>query len=224
MKILLLEDDLLLSEVITEHLEEDAHKVSPVYNGIEAEDLIFKEKFDLFLFDVNVPLLSGFELLKEVREIGNKTPTIFLTSMNTAENVLEGFELGANDYLKKPFEMMELMARINNIKRNFKIDEKSMMKVNEEINYDSSKNMLYLEDREVELSKKEGEFLLYLLKHKGEMLKSKDLMMNVWSYDSSPSDSTIRTYVKKIRHILGENSITTVWGTGYILFDKVEVV
>ena len=117
MKILLLEDDLMLSEVIVEHLEEYGYKVTALYDGIAAEDLLFEEKFDLLLLDVNVPLLNGFELLKNLRESGNNTPAIFITSMNTPQDVLEGFELGANDYLKKPFEMIELKARIDNIKR-----------------------------------------------------------------------------------------------------------
>jgi len=216
MKILLLEDDLVLSEIIIEHLEYDNHKVTPIYNGIEAEDIIFEKKFDLLLLDVNVPFLSGFELLKELRDAGNKTPAIFITSLNSPENVSEGFSLGANDYLKKPFEMIELKARIENIQRHFKIDDSSIIEVSDSVQYDSLKYILSVEGEERTLSKKEGEFLLYLLKHRGEVVTTKELMVNVWSYDNSPTDSTIRTYVKKLRKFIGEGVITTVWGVGYI--------
>ena len=216
MKILLLEDDLILSEVIVEHLEYHDYKVTPIYNGIEAENLLFEEKFDLLLLDVNVPLLNGFELLKSLRDSGNETPAIFITSMNTPKDVLEGFELGANDYLKKPFEMIELKARIDNIKRHFKIDDKRMIEISKNISYDFSKYILHLENREERLSKKEGEFLSYFLHNRTKVISTDELMVNVWSYDTAPSSATIRTYIKNLRRLLGEETITTIRGVGYV--------
>jgi len=216
MKILLLEDDLILSEVIVEHLEYHNYKVTPIYNGIEAENLLFEEKFDLLLLDVNVPLLNGFELLKSLRDSGNETPAIFITSMNSSKDVLEGFELGANDYLKKPFEMIELKARIDNIKRHFKIDDERMIEISKNISYDFSKYILHLEHREERLSKKEGEFLSYFLHNRTKVISTDELMVNVWSYDTAPSSATIRTYIKNLRRLLGEESITTIRGVGYV--------
>ena len=216
MKILLLEDDLILSEVIVEHLEYHNYNVTPIYNGIEAENLLFEEKFDLLLLDVNVPLLNGFELLKSLRDSGNETPAIFITSMNSSKDVLEGFELGANDYLKKPFEMMELKARIDNIKRHFKIDDERMVEISKNVSYDFSKYLLQLEGREEKLSKKEGEFLSYFLHNRTKVISTDELMVNVWSYDTAPSSATIRTYIKNLRRLLGEESITTIRGVGYV--------
>jgi len=216
MKILLLEDDLILSEVIVEHLEYHNYNVTPIYNGIEAENLLFEEKFDLLLLDVNVPLLNGFELLKSLRDSGNETPAIFITSMNSSKDVLEGFELGGNDYLKKPFEMMELKARIDNIKRHFKIDDKRMVEISKNVSYDFSKYILHLESKEEKLSKKEGEFLSYFLHNRTKVISTDELMVNVWSYDTAPSSATIRTYIKNLRRLLGEESITTIRGVGYV--------
>jgi len=216
MKILLLEDDMILSEIIVEHLEYYNYSVTPIYNGIEAEDLIFEEKFDLLLLDVNVPLLDGFELLKNIRESGNATPTIFITSMNTPQDLLKGFELGANDYIKKPFDMIELKARIDNIKRQFKIDDTQLYSISETISYDFARYILYLGDREERLAKKEGEFLSYLLHNRQKVISSDELMVNVWSYDTAPSSSTIRTYIKNLRRLLGEEMISTVRGVGYV--------
>jgi DNA-binding response OmpR family regulator len=216
MKILLLEDDLILSEVIVEHLEYFNYNVTPIYNGVEAENLIFEEKFDLLLLDVNVPLLNGFELLKSLRKAGNETPTIFITSMNSPKDVLEGFELGANDYLKKPFEMIELKARIDNIKRHFKIDDTTELQINENISYDFERYVLKIEGKEETLSKKEGDFLAYFLHHRTKVISPDELMVNVWSYDTAPSSATIRTYIKNLRRILGEKMITTIRGVGYV--------
>jgi len=216
MKILLLEDDVVLSEIIVEHLESENHHVTAIYDGIEAENLIFERKFDLLLLDVNVPLLSGFELLKELRENGNTTPAIFITSMNSSQNVSDGFSLGANDYLKKPFEIIELKARIENIQRHFKIEDSTLIKLENGVQYDTSSFMLMVDGQERILSKKEGEFLLYLLQHRGEVVTTNELMVNVWSYDNAPTESTIRTYIKKLRKFIGEGAISTVWGVGYI--------
>ena len=216
MKILLLEDDLILSEVIVEHLEYYNYDVTPVYNGVDAETLLFEEKFDLLLLDVNVPLLTGFELLKSLRESGNNTPTIFITSMNSSNDVLEGFELGANDYLKKPFEMIELKARIDNIKRHFKIDDERLLRVSDIVSYDFEKYILYLGDKEEKLSKKEGEFLAYFLHNRKKVISNDELMVNIWSYDTAPTSATIRTYIKTLRKHLGEEMITTIRGVGYV--------
>ncbi len=216
MKILLLEDDLILSEVIVEHLEYYSYNVTPIYNGIEAEDILFEEKFDLLLLDVNVPLLNGFELLKSLRDSGNETPAIFITSMNTSKDVLEGFELGANDYLKKPFEMIELKARIDNIKRHFKIDDERLIKISDNIFYDFSKYILHINDKEEKISKKEGEFLSYFLHNRKKVISTDELMVNVWSYDTAPTSATIRTYIKNLRRLLGEERISTIRGVGYV--------
>ncbi len=216
MKILLLEDDLILSEVIVEHLEYYNYTVTPIYNGIEAENLLFEERFDLLLLDVNVPLLNGFELLKSLRDSGNETPAIFITSMNSSKDVLEGFELGANDYLKKPFEMVELKARIDNIKRHFKIDDEMIFPINENISYDFARYVISIEGKEETLSKKEGDFLAYFLHNRTKVISTDELMVNVWSYDTAPTSATIRTYIKNLRRLLGEEMITTIRGVGYV--------
>jgi DNA-binding response OmpR family regulator len=216
MKILLLEDDIILSEIITEHLEHYKDSVTAVYTGIEAENILFEEKFDLLLLDVNVPLLNGFELLKEFRDSGNETPAIFITSMNTPKDVLEGFELGANDYLKKPFEMIELKARIDNIKRHFKIDDERVIDISKNISYDFAKYTLIIDNKKETLSRKEGEFLSYFLHNRTKVISSDELMVNVWSYDTAPTSATIRTYIKNLRRLLGEEMITTIRGVGYV--------
>jgi len=216
MRLLLLEDDSLLSEVIVEHLEYYGYSVTPVYNGLEAEEIIYKEQFDILLLDVNVPMINGFELLKELRESNNMTPTIFITSMNSPQNVEEGFELGANDYLKKPFEMIELKARIENIRRHFNIDDNSLVQIDNNLSYNSANYTLYIGDKSQKLAKKEGDFLTYLLNNRGQVVSTDELMVNVWSYDTSPTPATVRSYIKSLRRLLGEDRIETIRGVGYL--------
>lgn len=168
-------------------------------------------------------MLSGYDhLLFLFGVVFFLTPVIFITSMKTSKDVLKGFELGANDYLKKPFEMIELKARIDNIKRQFKIDASETIEIFSNIFYDFSRYMLRIDGKEIKLSKKEGAFLVYLLQHRGDVLSVDTLMINVWSPDASLTDSTIRTYIKRLRNILGKSSITIVWGIGYIFVDKIE--
>jgi len=216
MKILLLEDDLMLSEVMVEYLEDYGYVVTAVYDGVGAEDLLFEERFDLLLLDVNVPFLNGFELLKNLRASGNNTPTIFITSLSASTDVSEGFDLGANDYLKKPFEMIELKARIENIKRQFKIDASEAIEISKNTFYDVARYILIENKKETKLSKKEGEVLAYFLQKRGEVLSADDLMVNVWSYDTAPSSATLRTYIKTLRKHLGEEIISTIRGVGYV--------
>ncbi len=179
MKILLLEDDLLLSEVIVEHLEYYGYKVLTAYTGLEAEELIYSQKFDLLLLDINVPYLNGLELLESLRGTKDKTPAIFITSMNTTDDLLKGFEVGANDYLKKPFEIAELIARIENIKRYFHIDSTDIIKISHNVSYDSSRYILHLDNSSKQLSKKEGDFLHYLLTHRGTTISNDELIANI---------------------------------------------
>lgn len=217
MKILLLEDDTLLSEVITEQLEYYHYQITPAFTGSEAEEIFYKEQFDLLLLDVNVPGISGFEFLEEIRQLGKHTPAIFITSMNTPADLLKGFEIGANDYLKKPFDMVELIARIENIKRHFHINTEETYQLTSNIHYNHATHLLLVDSHEERLSNKEAEILHYLIQHQGKVITQEELSLNVWSYEEQPTAATIRSYIKKLRKILGSTTIETIRGVGYRL-------
>jgi len=152
MRVLLLEDDMLLSEIITEYLESLGYETTAVYTGYEAEDLVYAQKFDLLLLDVNVPKLNGFEFLKSFRATGNKTPAVFITSLHESSDLLEGFDAGCDDYIKKPFDLVELKARIDNIKRHFHIENEEIHKINDEVSYDESIKTVFIKDSTHELN------------------------------------------------------------------------
>ncbi len=215
MKVLLMEDDIILSEIITEYLENLRYEVSVVYDGLEAEDLVYAHKFDLLLLDVNVPSINGFEFLKSFRATGDKTPSIFITSLHNSEDLLEGFEAGCDDYIKKPFDLVELKARIENIKRHFHIDKKQEYKISNEIDYHFSTQTLLIGDESHKLPKKEAQILEYFLKNLEQTVSTDELITNIWSYEDAPTHATIRTYIKNLRKLLGETTITTIKGVGY---------
>lgn len=215
MKILLMEDDIILSEIILEHLESLNYEVSPAYNGIEAEDLAYAKKFDLLLLDVNVPHIDGFIFLKNLRESGNKTPAIFITSLDSTEDLKLGFDSGCDDYIKKPFDLSELETRINNIKRLYKIESKDRLMINKSLYFDKQNLILIRDDTKIAISKKEAEILEFFVLNKDKTIPINELANTLWSYEDSPSDATIRTYIKNLRKLIGSEYISNVRGVGY---------
>lgn len=219
MKILLLEDDLILSEIIEEHLISQNHEITTVFTGLDAQDLLYSRKFDLLLLDVNVPLLNGFELLKDLRLKEILTPAIFLTSLNQVDDIEKGFKSGCDDYIKKPFELKELDIRINNIKRLFNIENQDIIQISKEIYLDKKNLLINKEQNKIHIAKKECEVLEYLINNSAKTVSIEELSLNVWAYEDAPISSTIRTYIKNLRKILGDEYIINLRGVGY-RFDK----
>lgn len=215
MKILLLEDDILLNEIIEEYLQNKGYNITSTFTGNEAEVLIYSQIYDLFIFDVNVPGINGFELLKSVRQNNIKTPTIFLTSLNMVEDIEKGFESGCDDYIKKPIELKELDVRINNLKRLFNILPNNIIEISSNIYFDRLNSIINVNNKEIRLTKKECEILLYLIRNQN-VVSVEELSTNIWAYEDSPSETTIRTYIKNLRKILGDdNLIINIRGIGY---------
>ncbi|MDH5465012.1 MAG: response regulator, partial [Thiovulaceae bacterium] len=151
-RLLLLEDDLNLHETVSEFLEEAGFAVVSCYNGEEAETALYENKFDLLLLDVNVPSPNGFELLKISRAQGNTTPAIFLTSRNAIDDLEEGYDSGCDDYLKKPFELKELLIRIQSLlKRSFYHTPTERITINERFSFDTKDDTLLDQDKPVHL-------------------------------------------------------------------------
>lgn len=212
MKILLLEDDTILNEILHEHLSEQGFLVDLAFDGEDAYDKIQSNSYDLLLLDVNVPTLDGFELLGLLKEQSITTPTIFITSLESAKDLKRGFDLGCDDYLKKPFELLELDTRINYILKSLQntkiiIDDKRYL--------DRLSFELVDCDKRVKLSNKEFKIVEYLLKHKDSLISHNELIANIWLEGQIPSEATIRTYIKNIRASLGKEFITTIKGVGY---------
>lgn len=215
MKILLLEDDVILNEIIEEFLLSLNYDVITAFDGNIAEELIYEESFDLLLFDVNIPNITGFELLKNIRQNNINIPIIFITSRHTADDVKIGFNSGCDDYIKKPFELSELQLRIENIKRLRQIDNHGQIKIDNDTFYNYEKKVIIRNNEEFNLSKIEAKILEYFLKNKNKAISIDEISVNNWLYDEMPESTTIRTYIKNLRKKLNDETITTLKGIGY---------
>ena len=165
--------------------------------------------------DVNVPNINGFELLNQLRKNGIKTPAIFITSANMLEDIEKGFESGCDDYIKKPFELKELDLRIENIKRLHNISSNSIIEISKNISLDKGNLIININETKVHIAQKESEVLEYLIQNKNKIVSIDELSTNVWAYEESPTASTIRTYIKNLRKIVGDESIINIRGVGY---------
>ena len=215
-KILLLEDDLNLSETVSDYFEEQGFDVISVHDGDDAIASIYEHNFDLLLLDVNVPNKNGFEVLKEVRAQNKKVPAIFITSLNSMDSLEEGFSSGCDDYIRKPFELKELLLRVQTIlKREFANNKNELINITENITFNSISNELRDEGVEIKLNLKELKLLKLFLQHPNELLVHERIYDYVWDYDEEYSDNSLRTYIKNLRKVLGKDKIVSLKKLGY---------
>lgn len=210
--LLLLEDDISLNETITEFLQEKDYFVISVYDGEEAEDKIYENQVHLLLLDVNVPFLNGFELLKKLRANGDETPAIFITSMDSVDDVEKGFLSGGNDYIRKPFSLKELLLRIENLLKN---DKTLRYQINNFCYFDTQNHILHVKDEQICLNNKEAILLEFFLQNQNKILHHEEIFKTLWSYNETPSDQALRTYIKNLRKYLGKDSIVSIKKLGY---------
>ena len=214
-KILLLEDDLNLSETVAEYFDEQGFEVVCVYDGDDAISSIYENHFDLLLLDVNVPNKNGFDVLKEIRAQNNNVPAIFTTSLNSMNSLEEGYISGCDDYIRKPFELRELLFRVQTIlKREFS-QKSDVINITENITFNSISNELKNNNEEIKLNLKELKLLKFFLQHPNELLSHDRIYDHVWDYDEEYSDNSLRTYIKNLRKILGKDKIVSLKKLGY---------
>jgi DNA-binding response OmpR family regulator len=211
-RILLLEDDLILQEIIEEYLTERGYRVESFYDGEQALDAAMERRYDLLLLDVNVPEINGFELLGYLREIHNRTPVIFITSLGDLKNLRKGFELGAEDYIKKPFELDELLIRMTH---HIQAGGGRPLECGEMVFYPDRYLLENREGSQIPMRVKEARILAHLLRRRGEVVSADELIENLWDDEFTPTYATIRTYIKNLRKLLGNGIIENVRGEGY---------
>ncbi|MCF6200782.1 MAG: response regulator transcription factor [Hydrogenimonas sp.] len=215
-RVFLLEDDTNLSETIAEFLEDEGFEVDTAYTGEEAEERLYENRYDLLLLDVNVPGINGFELLKAARKEGVDTPAIYITSLDTLESLEEGYESGADDYIRKPFALKELLLRIESLlKRNFSHKPNARIEIAPGITFDTVGSTLYKNDEPVSLQPKELTLLKLFLSKAGEVIGHETIYDHLWSYEETPSESSLRTYIKNLRKIIGKEKIVSIKRYGY---------
>jgi len=194
-KVLLLEDDLLFADTLVDLLEDAGFDVLHSPNGQSALDATFSQKFDLYLLDINVPLIDGITLLKELREVDDNTPAIFLTSHKDKDMLKKSFMSGGDDFITKPFDTDELFFRINALLKRVKSNKVECIGL---LCYDEIHKRILYDKVELELSKKEYELLLLLMHHADNTVPKELILDELWSTSETGSDGAIRVYINRI--------------------------
>ena len=210
-KILLLEDDKLFNETLQDFLEEEGFELDHALDPYSALELTYKNIYDLYLFDVNLPYESGFDMLSKLRQSGDTTPTIFLTSREDKASLKEGYEIGADDYMKKPIDLDELLPRIGALMRRQTRNEK--LKIGE-YSLDMLSKTLYRNDETLDVTKKAIELLVLLLQSNGEVVSSDEIKNRLWAAGKNASDGSLRVYITQLKKYFSDN-IVNVRGIGY---------
>ena len=211
-RILIVEDEKAINDLIKRSLTLVGHECEQVYNGLDAIELISSRPYDLVILDIMLPGASGYEVIGEIKD----TPVIFLTAKAKLEDRLTGLRLGADDYIVKPFEMLELIERVNAVLRRTKA-EPTVFEF-DEISVDLVGKRVTKAGAEVSLTPKEYELLAALIAHRNVALSREKLIYLVWTYDYDGNDRTVDTHIRRLRQKLGlENRLKTVYKLGYRL-------
>lgn len=220
MKILVVEDERDLNRIITKYLKKNNYSVDSCFDGQEALDFISYSEYDLIITDIMMPNVDGYEFIDKLRANKNNTPVIMLTAKDTLEDKIVGLDSGADDYIVKPFEFDELLARIRVLmRRNYGLAT-NIIKI-EEVTLDLAKKQVAKSGEIIDLTGKEYEVLEYLMKNKGSILSRDQILNHVWDYEYEGASNIVDVIIKNIRKKLdrgeGNTIIYTKRGLGYFV-------
>ncbi len=219
-EILLAEDEPSLGQIIKESLETRSFKVHLAKNGEEAYDLYKSVQPQLLVLDVMMPKKDGFTLAKEIRQEDNTIPIIFLTAKSQTQDVVEGFTIGGNDYLKKPFSMEELIVRINNLLHRITLQQSAEIISIGAYTFDFPKQLLTYKEETLQLTHREAHLLFHLIKNKNQVLDRSMILKKLWGDDDFFSGRSMDVFITKLRKKLKQDEsiqIINVRGYGYKL-------
>lgn len=216
-KILVVDDESRMRKLVKDFLAREGYTVIEAADGMEALDLFYEQKdIELIILDVMMPKMDGWQVCREIRE-HSKVPIIMLTARAEERDELQGFDLGVDEYISKPFSPKILVARVGAVlRRTSGIDDGELMSAGG-IVVNKAAHIVTVDDKPVELSYKEFELLTYFMENQGLALSREKILNNVWNYDYFGDARTIDTHVKKLRSKLQEKGeyIKTIWGMGY---------
>lgn len=214
-KILIVDDELMIREVVREYALLNGYEVEEASDGLEAIQLVENQNFDCVILDIMMPKLDGFSACKQIKKLKN-VPVIMLSARQEEYDKLFGFELGVDDYVVKPFSPKELMARVKVVLDRGRTKENQLL-VFQGLTIDVDGRSVMVDNEKVNLTPKEIDLLLYMVKNKNIALSRMKLLEEVWDYDYFGDDRTVDTHIKMLRHNLGKyrDFIVTVRGMGY---------
>lgn len=220
MRILFAEDEKSLNKIITKQLKVAGYSVDSCFDGGEAYDLITMTDYDAAIFDVMMPVMNGFELVKKIRAKGIDVPVLFLTARDSIEDRVTGLDIGADDYLVKPFSFDELSARLRVMTRK-KYGKKTGVITIDDLSIDTASMHVERAGKNISLSAKEYELLRYLAMNKGVVLSRGKIEDHIWNYDYEGGTNVVDVYIrylrKKIDDGFDKKLIHTVRGAGYVI-------
>ncbi|MBQ3045840.1 MAG: response regulator transcription factor [Clostridia bacterium] len=220
MRILVAEDERSLNRIITKQLASAGLSVDSVFNGTDAYDNLRMTEYDAAVLDVMMPGYDGFTLVKKIRAEGINTPVLFLTARDSIDDRVEGLDLGADDYLIKPFAFEELLARVRVLMRKNTNHSTSIITI-DDLTIDIASRKVSRAGREINLSAKEYELLRYLALNKGIVLSREKIENHIWNYDYEGGTNVVDVYIRYLRKKIDDDFETklihTVRGAGYVL-------
>ena len=226
MRILVVEDEKKINDVIVKTLKKEKYGVDSCFDGEEALDYIFSVEYDIILLDIMLPKKNGFEVMESMRKKGIKTPVLFLTARDQIEDRVKGLDLGADDYLVKPFAFEELLARIRVVlrKNSGSVEDSGNILKIANLTVDCNKHEVFRDDVSIKLSAKEFSILEYMIRNKGRVVSKEKIEEHVWDFDYEGGSNIVEVYIKflrkKVDNDFSPKLIHTIRRVGYIL--KVE--
>lgn len=221
--VLLIEDEKKLARTLERHLKREGYLVDLVFDGVEAVDKVLEHNYDLMVLDINLPKKSGFDLLNEIRLQLDSTPVLILSARDTVEDRVRGLRLGADDYLVKPFDSGEFLARVEAVLRRSEISSSKVLSA-ADLTVDVQNRIVKRGDKEISLSPKEFSLLEYFLRNKNQVLTRKRIAEQVWGYNFDTGTNLVDVYVYYIREAIDRGHprklINTVRGQGFMMEDK----
>ena len=223
MRILLVEDDTAIARSLKEGLEDEAYAVDVVHDGDDGYRTATTDDYDVIILDVMLPEMDGYEVCRELRQDGNQTPILMLTARDAERDIVEGLDVGTDDYLAKPFSFEVLLARLRALLRrpNEKLEE--ILRVGD-LTLDPSSKKVMRASQEINLTAKEYAVLEYLMRNAGKVLSKEQIISHVWDFDADVLPNNVELFVmflrRKIDKPFGSKLIHTVPGFGYKLEDK----
>ena len=223
MRVLVVEDEKYMNRIISKKLKVEGYSVDSCYDGEEALSYIKSTSYDIIIMDIMMPQKNGYEVLKEIRYEGNSVPVLFLTAKDALEDRVKGLDLGADDYLVKPFHFEELMARIRVMIRRSHGKVSNQLQIADLI-LDVNAHTVKRNNNFIELSAKEFAILEYMMQNSGIVLSREKLETHIWNYDYQGASNMIDVYIRYLRIKIDKDYkhklIHTVRGVGYMIKDK----
>ena len=222
-QILVVDDESGVRELVGDVLELEGHQVTLAVDGLDALTKIRRQKFDLFILDLNMPKIDGLVLLEKVRSSGDQTPALLLTARREKDEVHQGFRVGADDYVTKPFSIEELALRVAAILRRTRAEEGSNILRCGPISINEDQHLVMHEDEIIELSPTEYNLLHYLVERKNKVIRKDALLNAIWGIDFENNSTVVETYISYLRkklHRGGFEGIKTVRGVGFQIVER----